>query len=84
MTTIQLNFLRRLLDDVHGVGGYYGTSQMQLLAAIPDLLTAAEREAKLREALDNLSMLFTQHVRNADQWKAYNDARASLAEGGGQ
>jgi hypothetical protein len=50
------------------------------IGRVNELLKASQnREQALREALKNITGLFPQFCRDADQWKHYNDARAALA-----
>lgn len=82
MTTKQLAELRHMLSENSLLT--LDQARQMALDAIPDLLAAAEREQKLREALQVLYD-YQQRISSPDtRWElpVYQQARAALAEGG--
>lgn len=88
MTTEQLTELRRLLDAVDSRNVLRPTQNrwngfaLACRLALPGLLDAAEREAKLREALEKLIAEAERASGNQYLQHRLSDARAALSEGG--
>jgi hypothetical protein len=86
LTTELVAELRRLMDnrakDPTLPISY--TLKIEAVNALPALLAAAEREAKMREALENMVSLFASQNRDCEEWLKYREAMAALAEGGGK